>query len=295
MNPFLTPRSSRLFAFTTGLLAAGSMSVATAQDVTLSDNTSVATVNLGGGTGLAGMNSWTIAGQSQLNQQWFWYRIGNDSSGQHRLDSLGAPTIVSQTANFIDARYDGSYSGQNFSIEISYTLQGGDTSGTNWSSDISETISIKNNSAAPLSMHFFQYSDFALVGSQGKETANIYQNGSFFSQATVTKVSALTQVSETIDQPLADHAEAAIANLPGNTLDRLNSGAPITLNDNNLNAGPDDVNDATWALEWDPTIAPGDSTDILKDKTIHVEEVPEPSSIGLLIGGALLLGLRRRG
>src|SRR3954454_5865001 len=92
----------RSCTFLAALVGASVLS-ATAQVVTLNDNTSQATVNLFGGAGLAGMNSWSINGQSQLNQQWFWYRIGNDPAGQHSLDSLGAPTIVSQTGNFVDA------------------------------------------------------------------------------------------------------------------------------------------------------------------------------------------------
>jgi hypothetical protein len=270
-------------------LVGASVLSARAQVVTLNDNTSQATVNLFGGPGLAGMNSWKINGQSQLNQQWFWFRVGNDPTGQHSLDTLGAPTIVSTTANFLDAIYHGS----GFNIEITYSLQGGATTSTNWSSDISETISIHNTSANPLNMHFFQYSDFALLGSQGNEQVNIYQNGVFFSQATVNKVSSLTQISETVAQPLADHAEAGLISDSPNTYNRLTSGVPITLNDITT-AGPSPLSDATWALEWDPVIAAGESVDILKDKLINVVQIPEPSSAALLLGGAALFALRRK-
>jgi len=285
------PSNNRYNRFSAGLAALISVAVlpATAQVVTLNDNTSQATVNLFGGAGLAGMNSWSINGQSQLNQQWFWYRIGNDPAGQHSLDSLGAPTIVSQTGNFVDAVYHGT----GFNIEITYSLQGGDTSGTNWSSDVSETISIHNTAASQLDIHFFQYSDFALLGSPGNEQVNIYQTGVFYSQATVNKVSSLTQISETVAQPLADHAEAGLTSDSPNTYARLTSGGPITLNDN-LTAGPAAFSDGTWALQWDRLIAGGDSVDILKDKLINVVQIPEPSTVGLLVGGAVLFRLRRK-
>ena len=48
-----------------------------AQLVTLTDGGSTATVDLGSS---AGMNSWTVNGQNQLNQQWFWYRANGGTA-----------------------------------------------------------------------------------------------------------------------------------------------------------------------------------------------------------------------
>jgi len=278
-------RYSSLFAAALTLVAQAGL----AQDVTLSDGNSVATVNLAGGTGDSGMNSWAINGQNQLQQQWFWFRVGSDPSGQHRLDSLGTPTVNTLSGNSVDATYHGT----GFDVNIVYVLNGGQTGGNDWNSDIIESISIKNNTAADLNFHFFQYSDFRLGNTVGNSTVQIYQDGGFFSKATVLKGG--NQLSETIDNPLADHAEAGVTSDFPNTLDELNSGSPITLNDN-LSAGPDASADGTWALEWDPTIGAGDSSDILKDKRLSVAPVPEPTSLALFsLGlGAFILRRSRR-
>jgi hypothetical protein len=259
--------------------AAGvSLSVANAQIINLANNNSTASVNLGS---QAGMFSWTINQQPQLAQQWFWYRVDGDPTGQHSIDTIGPAAFIAN-ANSLDATYT---SGNAFSIELTYTLNGG--SAGSWNSDITENISINNLSASPLTFHFFQYSDFALAGTSGGEKANIFQNGGFFSQANVTK--AGTQLAETIDQPLANEAEA---NLASNTRNSLNSGVPYTLN-GTLSSGPDPALDATWAFEWDFTIDPNSSVAVLKDKKLSVAPVPEPAAAALLGLGLLAFALRR--
>jgi PEP-CTERM motif-containing protein len=262
-----------------------------AQNETMTDGNSVATVNLGGGSGALGMNSWTINGQNQLQQQWFWFRVG--SGAQSSLNSLGTPVFSGGTGyNYLDATYSSVSGG--FSIDILYVLNGGATGGSDWNSDITESISIANTSGGPLDFHFFQYSDFRLANSPGGSTVQILQNGDgFFSKATVMK--GANQLAETIDQPLADHAEAGVTSDAPNTLDRLNGVNDLQLNDN-LSAGPDSTADATWALEWDRTIAANSSQDILKDKKLNVAPVPEPTSVALLsLGlGAFILRRARR-
>jgi len=250
-----------------------------AQIVNLSSGNSAASVNLGS---QAGMDSWTINGQNQLNQQWFWYRIDNDPTGQHSIDTIGAP-VVNANGNSVDAVYT---SAGLFSLDITYTLNGGNP-GT-WTSDITENISISNLSGSALNFHFFQYSDFALAGSSGGETAAIFQNGGFFSKANVTK--GPNGLSETIDQPLANEAEADLGTA---TLSRLNQGSPYTLN-NSLGSGPDPNLDATWALEWDFTIDVNGSVDVIKDKKLSVAPIPEPTALSLALLGAGAFILRRK-
>src|ERR1700691_4415272 len=54
----------------------------------------------------AGMNSWTIDGHNVLDQQWFWYRVGN-VGGQSSLDTLPS-TITLLDASDLKASYTGS-------------------------------------------------------------------------------------------------------------------------------------------------------------------------------------------
>jgi MYXO-CTERM domain-containing protein len=271
----LTPTHTTIAAVLAALAIC--LPAARAQIVTLHDGNSSASVNLGS---QAGMSQWMINGQNQLNQQWFWYRVGN-SSGQHSIDTIGGLTHV-ENANSVDATYNHG----DFSIELTYTLSGGAAGGNDWTSDITENITINNLTGSTLDFHFFQYSDFALAGSTGGETASIFQNGGFFSRAKVVK--AANQLSETIDQPLANRAEADLAS---NTRDRLNGGF-YNLN-NVLNSGPDATLDATWALQWDFTIDPNGSVDVIKDKKLSVAPVPEPGAVSFALLGLAAFFLRR--
>ena len=58
-----------------------------AQIVTLNDGGSSATIDLGSS---AGMNNWTVLGQNQLNQQWFWYRT--DGGAPQPINTIGGMT-----------------------------------------------------------------------------------------------------------------------------------------------------------------------------------------------------------
>ena len=254
------------------------------QAQTLTDGNSTVGVNF---NSQAGMYQWTINGQNQLAQQWFWYRIGDSASDQqHSIDTIGTP-VVNIAGNSIHAVYTGA----TFGIDLTYTLTGGAPG--QWTSDVTENISIYNLSAGPLDFHFYQYSDFALAGSPGGEQSTIYvNNDNFYTKANVTK--AANQLSETIDQPLANEGEAGIGS---DTLNNLNSGSRYVLNGNTI-AGPDATQDATWALEWDFTLgAMGSDTDtmnVIKDKKLSVEPIPEPACLSLGFLSLCAFILRRK-
>jgi hypothetical protein len=63
------------------------------------------------------------------------------------------------------------------------------------------------------------------------------------------------------------------------------------LNDVNGPVGPGDV---TWALQWDLIIPAGGSLGISKDKSRHINFVPEPSSLALAGLSAVVLAFRRK-
>jgi len=124
MNRLMKSFLRRFSPITLSLLTAAgvSLSGARAQIVTLHDGNSSASVDLGS---QAGMYQWLINGQNQLSQQWFWYRVGNDASGQHSIDTIGGLTHA-ENANTVDA----TYTAPNFSIELIYTLNGGAAGGS---------------------------------------------------------------------------------------------------------------------------------------------------------------------
>ena len=174
------------------------------------------------------------------------------------------------------------------SVEIDYSLKGGSLPPPSFNtfdevSDIGETITLFNRSATALDLHFFQYSDFDLWGTLGGDVVALSRNSltGLFNQVDQTK--DFGALSETVVTPGATHGEAGFFN---QTLSRLNDANPTTLNDNTGPIGPGDV---TWALEWDLSLAPGESYIISKDKHLDLVLTPEPSAslllpLGLLVG-----------
>src|SRR5689334_5789467 len=156
------------------------------QIVTLTDKSAVAVVNLDSGASNAlGMTSWTIAGINNLAQQWFWYRIG-DSGAESPINAIGGLSFSQPDARTLYATYDnGSYG-----VTIHYLLTGSAFGPgiSNVSSDISEGISIVNHTANPLAFHFFQYSDFDLLGTPTGDTVQLGKNlRGLFNEADQTK------------------------------------------------------------------------------------------------------------
>lgn len=219
----------------------------------------------------AGAQDWFIDGINVLNQQWFWYRIGS-TGPEHSIDTIDA----TPTETLLDpATLKITYTNSQLSVDILYALIGG-TPGSR-TSDVAETIRISNVGGTRLDLHFFQYSDFDL--SPGGDRVQLSAN-----HADQTPAGFGMMISETVITPQASHGEA---NIFSNTLDKLNDGSATTLNDV-LTAGP---GDATWAFQWDRSIAAGGSFIISKDKNI-APTVPEPTAIALL-GGVLLLIARK--
>ncbi len=263
-------------ALTVAVLSLANSDVANAQIATLSDQNSVARVDLGSS---AGMFSWQVEGVNQLNQQWFWLGVGN--SAEVPINTISAPTFSQSSARSLTTFYANAL----YSVQIDYLLTGGSLgSGV---ADIGEAIRIKNTSGASLDFHFFQYSDFDL-GGPGNDVIQLGKNlqGKFNEAA---QSDGLVGLTETVVTPGANHGEAAFFN---STLVKLNDGVASVLNDNLNPVGPGDV---TWAFQWDFTVASGGSFLISKDKYLQIQNVPEPSSMLLaLLGGIFIRRFSKR-
>jgi hypothetical protein len=220
------------------------------------------------------MDNWTVGGQNHLQTQWFLFRVGNGLA--QPINAIGPSTLLHHSADTLVL----SYANAQFSLTVSYILTGGGMGAG--SADILETVSVNNLSGAPLDFHFFQYSDFNLLGTPGNDQVE------FLSNSSVVQTEGLFGIQEGIIQPPSNYREAALAGA-GGTQSKL-----LTIPGYNLNnvAGPLD-GDVTWAFQWDSVIGAGQSLEIYKDKTLIVPIIPEPSVLALVGVGVGLL-LRRR-
>ena len=107
----------------------------------------------------AGMDSWTIDGQNVLDQQWFWYRVGN-VGGQSSLDTLPSTITLLDASDF-----KASYTGATFVVTLTLSLSGSTPGSGN--SDLGIQIRIQNKTANTLNFHLFEYSNFHAGGKSG--------------------------------------------------------------------------------------------------------------------------------
>jgi hypothetical protein len=266
--------------------------VAHADPIALVDGDSTALIDP---NSQAGMYYWAVEGQNQvpqnqLYQQWFWYRIG-DNGPEYSIDTISAPTVSRISNSIVQVSYDNA----NFGVSIRLSLTGGATvaPGSVATADIGEQITMTNHTAAAVNAHFFQYSDFDL-GGPGGDNVQLLPMGPLgylgaYQQDGPNNISETTVVAPGANRGSVDYFAT--------TLNLLNSGSPVDLNNNNGPVGPGDV---TWALQWNmPLDANGGTGQISKDKYLSVMitpsgGVPEPATIGLLACGAAALLLRRR-
>jgi len=261
---------TRLFGVFTILTVLALLTVpAQAGIYTLTDHDATISVN---DASSLGVSEWTVDGVNNLFQQWFWYRT--DDGLAHSIDTIG-PAVESTYLGTRGLSLD--YSNSQLSIDILYTLTG--HAAGSGHSDISETISFLNLGTTTLNLVFFQYSDFDLNGVTGGQTVT------FTNANTVVQTGGGLEMTETADVPTPDRHEA---NTWANTLNSLTAVPGYILNNANTATG-----DATWAFQWDITLAPGGSFDISKNKILE-PSVPEPAAIFGLGTVLLLVGSRLR-
>jgi hypothetical protein len=258
-------------ALTLSAVMVTSITTASGSIVFLKDGNSTASVDV---DSPAGMFQWTVDGVNHLNQQWFWYRVG--SGPQFPINTISAASWTQNALNTLNTTYANTI----FSVNINYTLTGGGTG----SADIDEGIRIHNFTTAPLTLSFYQYSDFNLLNTPLGDTVWMDASQAF-------QWKAATQVAEGIIAPNATAFEANSTGGAGSTLFKLGSLNDLVLSGNN-SAGPGDV---TWAFQWNLTVpAEGDEV-ITKDKLLNIYVIPEPSAFAFVsLGFGALLLLRRR-
>lgn len=260
------------------MLAVTTTAQATLVPYTLTDDNSTAVIN----PASTGMVDWTVDGVDHLNQQWFWYRVGDTAEAS--IDTLALIVGGTTDTNFdgdddtLYLRYGNDQNATQYTVEVRFTLDGGSVgSGV---ADIAEQISITNTGEETLDFHFFQYSDFYLGGGSVSDTVELINANA------VRQSDPDWTVCETVVTPSADEFELDFF---ATTLIKLTDGAATTLG-NAFGAGPVGPGDVTWAFQWDRTISPGGAFQISKDKNM----IPEPATLLVLALGLIPVLLKRR-
>jgi len=251
-----------------------------AQIINLNSGNSSVSINT---ASQAGMYNWIVGGQNQLNQQWFWYRIGS-TGPEASINTVSAPSISQLSASIAQTTYANSI----FSATILYSLVGG--SAQSGASDLSEQISIQNLTATTLSYHFFQYADFNLGGTPNNDTGQLDSLGHMYG-GVIQYDGHGCQISEYVDTAVSRPANHGEIGNGSSLLNSLNDGSATTFNGSTATTG-----NVNWGLEWDVNIVPGGTLIISKDLNLvggPVSSVPEPGTWGFALLGMLSLGLFR--
>src|SRR6267142_4561288 len=123
---------------------------------TLSDHNSSIGLDL---SSPAGMTSWAVDSVNQVNQQWFWFRVGSGGPQFDLSHITTTPTVTTFGTKSLTALYDNP---QQYGVQLTYTLNG--QANGSGRSGLNQAITLFNHTSSPLDFHFFMYSDFVLRG-----------------------------------------------------------------------------------------------------------------------------------
>jgi hypothetical protein len=233
----------------------------------------------------AGITSWTVNGVSQLNREWFWYRVGpaNSTNPEKSIDTLTRITNKITDANDnpgYDTLFQKFSSGDGwFTIAVTYNVTNCGAVGTSHS-DMGLAVTITNTSSQTLDFHFFQLMDFDLNGTAGGDNAK------------VTNANCVDQwesyhLAETVFGPVPTTVQLAYDQ---SIYDLL---ADTKGDDLTSTLGPVGPGNVEYSLQWDITLVPGGNFGFSENQLLG--SVPEPATLSLLlIGGTAALIRRRR-
>ncbi len=256
-----------------GLLAMAVCASASTSPITLTDYFGTNSVVRIDPYTQAGVYDWLVDGSDQITQNSYWFRIG-DSGPASPISSIGSVSVN----HTIDSAATVIYSGSTFDLQITYTLIGADPgSGT---SDLAQTVLLKNKTGSKLDLHLFEYANLDLSGTASGDSA------AHTSATHITQQDGKT-TSELGVQVLPNHWEIAS---DGGIINRMTSATFRNLSDSSSPAS----GNVDFAYQWDLSLARYSSLSISQDDLLAGAAVPEPGSIVVLAGGIGLLPLLRR-
>ena len=242
------------------ILVFGVVAGAEANVLTLSDRNSSVQIDVATQEGVL---SWVVDGVNHNQQQWYWFRVGNDNEAS--IDTLPLVGFLAVDTNpsvdpandTLSVRYG---SASTFFIDLSYTLGGG--AAGSFTANLAQAAEITNNSGSPLDIHLFQYTDLSIGGTAGGDTAVLINPN------TVLVSGDGPAEIETVETPASDHYELAFS--PASKT-KLNDAASSSLDDGPTVVGPGDV---TWAFQWDRVMAPSSSFAVSKSMSSRSANSP---------------------
>jgi hypothetical protein len=243
---------------------------ASAQTVSVSNNNSSASINLGSPTG---MSNWSIDGVNILNQQSFLIRTGSGVAAP--ISSLGASSVSQPSTMSLNAIY----MGPQFTLTTIYSLVGGGPG--SGAADLTEQIKILNTSLTPINLVFFQFANFT-----GNGNIELGQNSHGLINEAFISGGGLG-LNESFDDGISPGANEGMVGVAGSVMNDLLTVPGFTL------AGPNSGNGA-WALEWDRMLGANQSIIISEDFNVSgITVVPEPSGLGIGLVWLAVAGIGR--
>lgn len=237
------------------------------------DNSSIQVNPTGGG-----VFNWTIDGNNILNttaggNQWFYYSVGagTPTAVQNGALNISSTAVTSPAAD--TASFGTTYTYNGYSLQAVYTLTGGQP--LSGSSDLQETINVKNTQATPLTFHFFQYANFTIPNASVSLSTQLYRGTPLFTLAEINGGSM--SLTEYVDDSLN----------PGANEGEINPVSIVPITGSPATSGPG----SAWLLQWDVTLAANQTFILSKGIDVTgITPTPEPAQIWLLSLGLVAFG-----
>jgi hypothetical protein len=277
-----------------GLVTAAAFSAsapALAANYTLSDGNSTATIS-----DMNGATVWKIAqgGATPANSpdnvfiSNYLFRVGSSSGERNVARGLGAPVLVSQSANTV------SYAASNdiLSARLDWSLTG--FASDSGMSTLTKSVVFTNVSGGTLDFHLFDYSDYDIRFNPAaqRDSARLVSPGRVIINSASVPFSIDAQTSVAPDRYQIDGFFPLYQAL------FLDSDGATTLNNTPATGVrfPVTPGDSAFAFQWSRTLAAGESFAVTQiARFVPTSAVPEPHSWALLISGFAMAGAGIRG